>query len=74
MNAVIPDGVCEVRDGFASHVFCAMNPSWIEEGFLTRLGTTRIGVQWPVFRPVLLPLAQATCLEQRRKLSPALSL
>jgi hypothetical protein len=26
-HPVIPNGVCEVRDGFASRAFCAMNPS-----------------------------------------------
>jgi hypothetical protein len=41
---VIPNGVCEVRYGFASHVFWALNLSFlgilIEEGFLASLGMT----------------------------------
>jgi len=39
---VIPNGVCEVRYGFASHAFCATNLSFlgilIEVGFLASLG------------------------------------
>jgi hypothetical protein len=44
LEFVIPNGVREVRYGFPSHVFCAMNLSslgiLIEEGFLASLGVT----------------------------------
>ena len=44
LASVIPNGVCEVKYGFASHAFCAMNLSFlsilIEEGFIASLGMT----------------------------------
>jgi hypothetical protein len=38
---VIPNGVREVRYGFASHVFCAMNPSFLGFPQTTDRITTR---------------------------------
>jgi hypothetical protein len=50
-KSVIPNGVREVRYGFASHVFCAMNPSYgsIEERSLATLGmTVVVSIEEPV--------------------------